>query len=87
MPDAEKNILGVSNQLAFEQERLEDIAKVLERMYNVHIQFASEKLKDIRFSGTIRNSDMENILQSIKLVFPIHYSIEKDATIIIRDKK
>lgn len=86
LPDAEKSILWINNQLAFEQERLEDIAKVLERMYNIQIIFESDELKEIRFSGTIKNSNMKNVLQSIALVSPIHYSLEKDATIVIRKK-
>jgi ferric-dicitrate binding protein FerR (iron transport regulator) len=86
LPDAEKNIAWINNQLAFEQERLEDIVKVLERMYNVRICFASEKLKDIRFSGTIKNNNLENVLQLIEFVAPIRYAMEKDATIAIRSK-
>ncbi|MDR2816037.1 MAG: DUF4974 domain-containing protein, partial [Proteiniphilum sp.] len=86
LPDAKKNISWINSQLAFEQERMEDIAKMLERMYNVRICFASEKLKDIRFSGTIKNNNMENVLQLIEFVAPIRYTLEKDATITIRSK-
>ncbi|MDR0836558.1 MAG: DUF4974 domain-containing protein [Tannerella sp.] len=83
--DAERNVSWKNNQLAFEQENLEDIAKVLERMYNVDIRFASEKLKHIRFSGTITNNAIESVLQLITLVSPIRYSIEKDSVIVIRE--
>jgi ferric-dicitrate binding protein FerR (iron transport regulator) len=83
--DAERNISWKNNYLAFEQENLEDIAKVLERMYNVQIQFTSEKLKHIRFSGTITNNNLESVLQLIMLVSPIRYSIEKDSVIIIKE--
>ncbi|MDR0572912.1 MAG: DUF4974 domain-containing protein [Tannerella sp.] len=84
---AKENISWINNQLTFEQERLEDIAKTLERMYSVHILFASDKLKDVRFSGTIKNNNLENVLQLIEFVSPVCYSHEKDATIIIRDKQ
>ena len=84
--DAEKNISWVNSQLAFEGERLEDIAKVLERMYSIDIRFASESLKNIRFSGTIKNNNLENVLQLITFVSPIRYSLENDTTIIIRNK-
>ena len=86
LTDAEKNILWINHQLAFESERLEDIAKTLERMYNVNIRFTSDKLKNTRFTGTIKNNNLENVLQVIEFVSPIRYSREKDATIIIRDK-
>ena len=84
--DADKNTSWINNQLAFEQERLGDIAKVLERMYNIQIHFASEDLKDIRFSGTIKNNNLENVLQLITLVSPVCYSLENDTIINIRIK-
>jgi ferric-dicitrate binding protein FerR (iron transport regulator) len=81
--DAERNTSWINNQLAFEQERLEEIAKVLERMYSVQVHFASENLKDIRFSGTIKNHNLESVLQLIAFVSPIYYSIENNSTILI----
>jgi ferric-dicitrate binding protein FerR (iron transport regulator) len=81
--DAEKNTSWRNNQLAFEQERLEDIAKVLERMYNVHVQFDSENLKNIRFSGKIKNNNLESVLQLIAFVSPIRYSMGSDSTVVI----
>ncbi len=85
--DAEKNISWINNQLSFEQERLEDIAKILERMYSIRIIFASENLKDIRFSGTIKNNNLGNVLELISFVSPIRYSQENDSTIIIRSSQ
>ena len=84
--DADKNVSWINNQLAFEQERLEDIAKVLERMYSIQIRFTSENLKDIRFSGTIKNTNLENVLQLVTLVSPVRYSLENDTIINIRSK-
>jgi len=84
--DADKNISWINSQLAFEQERLEDIAKILERMYSIHFRFASEKLKDIRFSGTLKNNNLENVLQLITFVSPINYSLKND-TILIEQYK
>ncbi|MDR0422532.1 MAG: DUF4974 domain-containing protein [Proteiniphilum sp.] len=86
LPDAEINTSWVNNQLSFDQERLEDIAKVLERMYNIQVQFASGELKNIRFSGTIKNNNMESVLQLIAFVSPIRYSLENNTTVIISEK-
>jgi ferric-dicitrate binding protein FerR (iron transport regulator) len=84
--DADKNVSWINNHLAFEQERLEDIAKILERMYSIQIRFASENLKDIRFSGTLKNNNLENVLQLITFVSPIHYSLENDTILIVQGK-
>ena len=86
LPDVDKNISWVTGQLAFDRERLEDIAKILERMYSIRIRFASKNLRDIRFSGTLKNNNLENVLQLIAFVSPIRYSLEKDSTIIIQNK-
>jgi len=86
LPDADKNVSWVNNQLAFDHERLEDIAKILERMYSIHFNFASENLKDIRFSGTLKNNNLENVLQLITFVSPINYSLKNDTIIIEQNK-
>lgn len=86
LSDAEKNYSWINNKLAFEQERLEDITRTLERMYNVRVIFASEELKNIRFSGTIKNNNLESVLQLITFVSPVRYALENDSTVIIRSK-
>ena len=74
------------NELAFNGENLEEIATTLERLYNINIVFESPKLKKIRFSGKIKNNNLENVFQLINLVVPISYII-KDSVVILRDKK
>lgn len=86
LQNTEKNTSWMNSQLTFDQERLEDMAKTLERMYNIRIHFASDKLKNIRFSGNVKNNNLENVLQLISFVSPIQYSMENDTTVIIRSK-
>lgn len=75
VPDAKIAGLWKENQLVFQAEPLEDIAKVLERIYNVHVTFNSEQIKQIRFSGTIKKNRLESVLQYIALTSSINYSI------------
>ena len=75
-----------ANELAFDGENLEEIATILERLYNINIVFESPKLKKIRFSGKIKNNNLENVFQLINLVAPISY-IVKDSVVILRDRK
>jgi ferric-dicitrate binding protein FerR (iron transport regulator) len=82
--DAERSSSWRNNELAFEQETLEEIAKALERMYNAKIIFASEDLKKIRFSGKVKNNNLESTLQLISLVSPILHSVE-NSTVIIKE--
>lgn len=73
------------NMLYFQSESLENIAKTIERMYDVTVRFEDEKLKDIPFSGTIRNSNLNNVLHIISLTYPIAYEINND-TVILRKR-
>lgn len=63
-----------NNELAFNGETLEEIAVTLNRIYNVNIQFGSEKIKRYRFSGVIKNNSLDNVIQIITLTAPIEYS-------------
>lgn len=81
--DAEIAGLWKNNQLAFDSETLEDIAKILERMYNIQIVFDSEQIKQMRFSGKIKNNSLESVLQLISLTSPIHYNV-KDSVVTLK---
>ena len=74
-----------NDELAFESETLEDIAVLLNRMYNVQVNFDSERIKRYRFSGVIKNNSLDNIFEIISLTAPILYGSEGD-TITLREK-
>lgn len=65
--------LWLANELAFSGESLEEIATTLNRMYSVQIRFLSDKIKEYRFSGVIRNNSLENVFEIISLTAPITY--------------
>lgn len=74
------------NELTFESETFENIAVVLNRLYNVQIVFESEKIKQYRFSGVIKNNSLDNVIEIISLTAPIMYQTKED-TIILREKQ
>lgn len=73
------------NELAFESHTLEEIAVMLDRMYNVHIEFSSDKIKQYRFSGVIKNNSLDNVFEILSLTVPITYQSTED-TIRISEK-
>lgn len=75
-----------NNELAFQGETLRDIAVMLNRMYNVEIQFESREIQDYRFSGVIKNNSLDNVFELISLTAPIEYRTKGD-TIILSFKK
>lgn len=74
-----------NNELAFEKEKLDDIAVLLNRMYNVQLKFKSDKLRQYRFSGVIKNNSLDNVIEIISLTAPIIYESHGD-TIILDEK-
>lgn len=82
IPNASHAALWRQGQLAFYNESLEDIAKALTRMYNVQIDFKSEYLKYQKFSGVIKNTSLNNVLEILGVSAPLKYSI-KDNLITI----
>ena len=67
-----------NNMLIFNSASLAEIATTLERMYGVKVVFDSEKLKNVPFSGTIRNSSLHNVFYIISLTYPLTYKLEGD---------
>lgn len=65
-----------SGNLYFDNQSFEDIARTLSRIFNVDIQFASDKLRSIRFSGTLGMSSIRNTLDILSLTSPMRYEME-----------
>lgn len=83
--NAEYSHSWYSNDLAFDQESLSEIAKTLERMYNVSIVFETDDIRKVRFSGRIKNNNLEGVLQLISFVAPIKFAIDDSVVTIKKD--
>ena len=60
-----------------ESESLENLAKMLQRRYDVKIIIADESLKRYPFSGILADETLEQVLEIMKTVVPIDYSIHQ----------
>jgi transmembrane sensor len=77
--------------LNFREERLEDLAKKLERWYNIEISFGNEKLKEHLITGTIlRNKPIDQIIAILEMTAPIRFEYiikpDKKSKLIITEK-
>lgn len=73
------------NKWVIEKEKLESLAKRLERHFNVEIQFNAEKLKNFSFTGKLEDEPIEQVLQAMKLTAPLKYKIEGRKVYLILD--
>ncbi len=64
-------------KLVFLNTSGEEVAKKLERWYNVSVQIQSEELKKAHFTGTFTNETIDQVLKLLKISYPIEYSIIK----------
>ncbi|MDD4191432.1 MAG: FecR domain-containing protein [Mangrovibacterium sp.] len=59
-------------KIVFTEERLSDVARRLERWYNVDIRFEGQDAGDLRFSGTIlKNKPFDQIIKAFRLLLPV----------------
>jgi transmembrane sensor len=65
-----------------EGQQLGDLAKELERRYNVNIVFDNNSIKDYRFTGTFTNETFEQLLEIIQISAPIDFSITNNTVLL-----
>ena len=75
--DTKRFISWKDGELIIKSEPMIKLAVKLERRYNVKIYFESEDIKQIRFTGTIENETIEQVMAAIKLASSIDYRIEE----------
>jgi len=78
--------MWLDNELSFNGQTLNEIALILNRISNVQIEFTSEKIKQYKFSGVIKNNSLDNVIEIISITAPIIYESRGD-TIILSEKK
>jgi len=74
--DPTSNIAWKENQMIIRGEAMESLVIKLERKYDVEIEIESDYVKDYRFSGTLDDETLQQVLDVIKLSAPIDYTIE-----------
>jgi ferric-dicitrate binding protein FerR (iron transport regulator) len=58
-------------------EKLDNLAVMLERRFDIRIILHSQDLGGFKFSGIIENETLEQVLNYLKLANPIKYKIRK----------
>lgn len=68
-----------------QNEKLGELAKKLERRFNVNFIFDDEVLKEFYFGGTLEDESLEQIMQAISYASPVKYIIQDNNVIITPD--
>jgi transmembrane sensor len=75
------------NILYFDNENFENIIKKLERWYNVSIRLEGKDSIDDRFTLTIKEESLREVLDLISLTTPMHYKFEGNKVTIVYSKR
>ncbi|MFI5453374.1 FecR family protein [Pedobacter sp. UC225_61] len=71
-----------SDTLIFRKEKLKDLVIQLEKKYELKIEIQSAHLKERRFSGTFTTETIKQVLDALKLSYPLTYTISNKLVII-----
>ncbi|GAA4313978.1 FecR family protein [Compostibacter hankyongensis] len=71
-------IAWLQDKLAFQNERFGDLARGLERRYNVHIVFKDTLLMKERLNGIFENESISKAMQLLQMTTSFHYKITGD---------
>ena len=85
--DPQPIIAWKDNRLILKGEELSSLVIKLERKYDVKFIFGSEKLKGFRFSGTLENETLTQVLDVIKLSAPLGYKLQGKSVLIFENKE
>ena len=78
----EEDIAWKDGNYVLTNETLPELAKILERRYNIKIHYNNQTLKDYTYSGVLKDLTLEQMLNALKLTSKLDYTIdERDVTL------
>ncbi len=66
----------IYSRLEFRGENFEQLARKLERWYNVKVEFSDEKAKQLNFNGSFEKETVEQAFLALKAAVPFEYDIK-----------
>ena len=81
--DARRYFAWTSGTIQFNNDPLEEVAKVLERWYNVKIQINNNTQSPIRINGSYTDKKLYTILDGLGYIYNLNYNYINDSTIVI----
>jgi hypothetical protein len=70
----------------FKSEVLHDLAPILERRYDINIVFRDTVLNNYKFTGTIKEESLEQVLKALTIAAPIKYEVLHNTVFLFVDQ-
>lgn len=68
--------------LKFSDKPMRDVAKELERRYDIRVEFENSGIEEMRLTANLKSRSMRNVLEVIAMSLDIDYRIEEEETVI-----
>lgn len=75
----------MNDEMVFNDEPILNIVKQLERNYNVKFEIKSDKLNEITFTGTLKNSSLQSTLYALQFTSSISYKKKENVIELYSD--
>ncbi|MGE4585953.1 MAG: FecR family protein [Mangrovibacterium sp.] len=72
--------------IRFNNDSLEEVIKILERWYNIHIRLEGTGNEKIRVNGSYKDKKLYSILDGLSYIYGLNYRYENGQTIVISIK-
>jgi transmembrane sensor len=77
----------ITNRLVIAGEPMQELAVKLERKYDVNISFEDPSLRELRFTGTLENETVEQVMAAIKISSAIDFRVDGRDIYLFRQNK
>jgi ferric-dicitrate binding protein FerR (iron transport regulator) len=84
--DAEMETGWKDGWLSVQGESLRDLARKLERLYDIKITFEEKELEGYRYTGRLRQLSLEQVLKALSLTSPIEFTVN-EKTVVLHENK
>jgi transmembrane sensor len=71
----------------FKSEKLSDLAPILERRYDVQITFMDSVTVNFKFTGTLKEESLVQVLHALTIAAPIRYEVSQNKVFLYEDKE
>jgi ferric-dicitrate binding protein FerR (iron transport regulator) len=75
--DASKYAAWVEGKLVFRGDPMAEVARRLERWYNIDVEIVDKDLETYTFRGTLQDDSLEEVLRLLSMTSPIRYRISE----------
>jgi ferric-dicitrate binding protein FerR (iron transport regulator) len=75
--NVDKHTSWINGTLLFRNDPLAEVLKKLARWYNVVIEINDPKVSDYPFTATIKNENLDQVVDLLRFSTPFNYSISK----------